>query len=77
MNQPQIELIVPQLNIPKIAQISHVEEMTGFHRSTLRRWWDEGKFPRPQKLNGSTLVWSTQTVIQWIEENTQRGADHE
>ena len=77
MNQPKIELIAPQLNIPPIAQISHVEEMTGFHRSTLRRWWEEGKFPRPQKLNGTTLVWSTQIVIQWIEENIKGDANHE
>ena len=77
MNQPKIDLIIPQLNIPPIAQISHIEELTGFHRSTLRRWWEEGKFPHPQKLNGTTLIWSTQIVVQWIEQNLKRGADHE
>lgn len=64
------------MNQPQISQIVHVEKMTGFHRSTLRRWWEEGKFPAPQKLNGSTLVWSTKLINQWIEENVG-GDSHE
>ena len=71
MNQPKIELIVPQLNIPPMAQICHVEKVTGFHRSTLRRWWETGKFPRPQKLNGTTLVWSREVLSHWINQNVQ------
>jgi len=65
------------MNRSQISQISHVEEMTGFHRSTLRRWWEEEKFPRPQKLNGSTLVWSTHLVNQWIEESIREGVNHD
>ena len=65
------------MNQSQIAQISHVEKITGFHRSTLRRWWEDGKFPRPQKLNGTTLVWPTQLVTQWIEENINGAAGHE
>jgi predicted DNA-binding transcriptional regulator AlpA len=56
MLRSKIDLLIPQIKIPPIAQIAHVEQMTGFHRSTLRRWWEEGKFPRPQKLNGTTLI---------------------
>ncbi len=65
------------INRSQIAQISHIEEITGFHRSTLRRWWEDGKFPRPQKLNGTTLVWPIQLVTQWIEDNIKGGAGHE
>ena len=65
------------MNPSQISQISHVEEMTGFHRSTLRRWWEGGKFPRPQKLNGTTLIWSTSLILQWIEKNVQGGLRHE
>ena len=61
----------------QIVQISHVEEMTGFHRSTLRRWWENGRFPVPHKLNGTTLVWPTQLVNQWIETNVCGGVYHE
>lgn len=43
MTQSKIDLIVPSItlfefSIPLVAQINHVEKMTGFHRSTLRRW---------------------------------------
>lgn len=65
------------MNTPPISQIAHVEKITGFHRSTLRRWWEKGKFPVPQKLNGTTLVWSTQLIYQWIDENLQGGINHE
>lgn len=64
------------MNRTQIAQISDVEEMTGFHRSTLRRWWEDGKFPAPHKLNGTTLIWSTQLINSWIEENVQGDTDH-
>lgn len=65
------------MNRSQIAQISHVEEITGFHRSTLRRWWEAGKFPIPQKLNGKTLVWPTHLINQWIEENVKGVTHHE
>lgn len=29
------------------------------------------KFPVPVKLNGSTLVWNTETINDWIEQNTR------
>lgn len=61
----------------QIAQISDIEKITGFHRSTLRRWWEEDKFPRPQKLNGTTLIWSTKIIMQWIEENIHGGVNHD
>ncbi len=57
------------MNQSQIAQISHAEEITGFHRSTLRRWWKKGKFPLPHKLNGTTLVWQVETIKQWVKEN--------
>jgi predicted DNA-binding transcriptional regulator AlpA len=48
---------------------AEVEQMTGFHRSTLRRWWEIGKFPQPSKLNGTTLVWYREDVNEWIRKN--------
>ncbi len=64
------------MNQNQLAQISHVEEITGFSRSTLRRWWKKGIFPHPQKLNGTTLVWQTQQVKDWIDQQFQ-GDAHE
>lgn len=66
------------MKLPKrIAKISHAEQMTSCHRSTLRRWWESGLFPAPQKLNGKTLVWSVDVIEKWIDENLKGGVNHE
>ena len=49
--------------------ITDVEKIIGRNRLTLRRWWLEGKFPKPIKLNGTTLAWHAKKVYQWIDEN--------
>ncbi len=49
--------------------INDLEQIIGRNRLTLRRWWLEGKFPQPVKLNGSTLVWHSETINRWIEQN--------
>ena len=51
--------------------IKDVEQITGFNRVTIRRWWMAGQFPKPVKLNGTVLTWHHDTIIQWINENTQ------
>lgn len=76
MNQSQIELLVYPITPPQIAQIAHLEKITTFHRSTLRRWWEQDKFPRPQKINGS-LVWHIDTIYDWIEKNVKTGVSHD
>jgi prophage regulatory protein len=52
----------------KILHIPDIEQMTGFHRSTLRRKWENGQFPRPILLDDTRLVWHIDTVNQWINE---------
>ena len=49
-----------------------VEQITGFNRVTLRRWWREGYFPVPVKLNGSVLTWHCDDIHQWIDDITNR-----
>lgn len=53
--------------------ITDLEKIIGRNRLTLRRWWLEGKFPKPVKLNGSTLVWHADTINKWIEQNIKAG----
>lgn len=52
-----------------------VEQITGFKRVTLRRWWREGCFPAPVKLNGSVLTWLYNNIHQWINGNTKHAAN--
>ena len=63
-------------NTNKIQQqilfITDLEKMLGRNRLTLRRWWTDGKFPEPIKLNGTTLAWHTETINHWIQKNIYR-----
>ena len=46
-----------------------VEKLVGRNRLTIRRWWMEGKFPTPVKLNSRTLAWRAQIINEWINQN--------
>ncbi|KTD02120.1 prophage regulatory protein-like protein [Legionella geestiana] len=50
--------------------IKDVEQIIGRHRMTLRRWWVQGKFPKPFKLNDSMLSWHHDVIEEWV--NRQR-----
>lgn len=53
--------------------ITDLEKIIGRNRLTLRRWWTEGKFPRPVKLNGTTLAWHANAINDWIHHNVHMG----
>ena len=57
--------------IPKSAVL---EKIIGRNRLTLRRWWLAGKFPKPVKLNGNTLAWSSDIIDGWIEKSLRSSA---
>ncbi len=49
--------------------ITDLEKIIGRNRLTLRRWWLEDKFPKPVKLNGTTLAWHAKSIHDWINQN--------
>ena len=49
--------------------ITDLEKIIGRNRLTLRRWWTDNKFPKPIKLNGTTLAWHKETIRTWINEH--------
>lgn len=53
--------------------ITDLETLIGRNRLTLRRWWMDGKFPRPVKLNGTTLAWHSNVIYDWINQNIKSG----
>lgn len=55
----------------QILFIDDLEKIIGRNRLTLRRWWLEGKFPAPIKLNGTNLAWHVETIHQWINQHTK------
>lgn len=57
----------------QILFITDLEKLIGRNRLTLRRWWTDGKFPAPIKLNGTTLAWHRETINQWINHSLNQG----
>lgn len=55
----------------QIYSLTDLEKITGRNRLTLRRWWSAGKFPKPIKLNGTSLAWHSVVIANWIEQNMQ------
>ena len=55
--------------LPQVLFIADLEKIIGRDRLTLRRWWVKGKFPKPVKLNGTTLAWSTKIIDEWIDQS--------
>lgn len=63
------DAVTSQILSQQVLFITDLEKILGRNRLTLRRWWMEGKFPKPVKLNGTTLAWHTEAVNDWINQN--------
>ena len=65
------------VNYQKLSQrvlfLPDLEKIIGRNRLTLRRWWLAGKFPKPVKLHGNTLAWSSDIIDGWIEKSLRSG----
>lgn len=46
-------------------RVMPLAQRLGVHHQTLRRWWKNGLFPKPQHRNG-ILLFSNSDVKQWI-----------
>ena len=58
----------------RVLFLPDLEKIIGRNRLTLRRWWLAGKFPKPVKLNGNTLAWSSDIIDGWIEKSLRSSA---
>ena len=46
-------------------RVMPLAQRLGIHHQTLRRWWKNGLFPKPQHRNG-ILLFSNADVKEWI-----------
>jgi prophage regulatory protein len=55
----------------KFLNLQQVLDITGRTKSTLYRWMDEGKFPKPYHLNKTSTSyscgWANDEVQKWID----------
>ena len=56
---------------PKVLRLDAVTKQLGVGRSTLYRWMDEGRFPRPIKLGGRSVGWLVSDIDCWIDQRVQ------
>ena len=54
----------------EVYHTADVENLTGWHRLTLRRRWKKKLFPEP-KLIGGHLCWHAEVIRRWIDENLE------
>ena len=69
MGEIKMEHAIIQTRSQQVLFITDLEKIIGRNRLTLRRWWVEGKFPPPVKLNGTTLAWHAESIHEWIDVN--------
>ena len=57
----------------QLLRITEVSRLTSLAKSTINLWVAQGKFPKPLTLSPTIKVWRNQSLIDWIEvqsENT-------
>lgn len=51
-------------------RVMPLAQRLGIHHQTLRRWWKNGQFPKPQHRNG-ILLFKNSEVKNWIDNQPQ------
>ena len=52
----------------KLLSLKQVVEMVCLSKSTIYRWMDVGKFPKPVSLGGKSVRWRTVDIQEWMKE---------
>ncbi|MFB6349432.1 helix-turn-helix transcriptional regulator [Moraxella sp. ZJ142] len=66
-----------QINLPNIgySSLATLAKMLDINRTTLRRWYNSGKFPEPIYLNGKPRF-DNQAVLKWAENHAMDCQNH-
>ncbi len=57
----------------RFLRLKEVQHRVGLGRSTIYRWMDEGKFPKPHPISGYSVRWLESEIEQWIESKLDSG----
>lgn len=52
--------------VMRLIRLNEVLHRVGLGRSTIYRWMDEGKFPKPYTLGGHSVAWLEAEIDAWI-----------
>lgn len=67
-DNPNTQPLPPLDTLPSegFIRVMPLAQRLGIHHQTLRRWWKNGLFPKPQHRNGIFLLFSNLDVKEWI-----------
>lgn len=57
-------------NQQQIYFIRDAEQLIGRNRQTLRRWWEQNIFPKPQLIK-NRLAWGANVLHEWVKQNIE------
>lgn len=57
----------------RLLRLKDVLHRVGLGRSTIYRWMDEGKFPKPHSIGDYAVRWLESDVDAWIASKTSHG----
>ena len=52
--------------VTRLIRMKEVQHRVGLGRSTIYRWMDAGKFPKPVQLGGYAVAWAQEDIDEWI-----------
>ena len=50
----------------RLLRLRDVQHRVGLGRSTIYRWMDKGKFPRPHPISNHSIRWLESDIDKWI-----------
>ena len=53
-------------SIQRFIRLREVLYRTGLGRSTVYRWMDEGRFPKPVRLGSRSVAWIEHEIDEWL-----------
>jgi len=54
----------------QLLRITEVRRLTSLAKSTINLWVAQGKFPKPLTLSPTIKVWRNQSLIEWIDKQS-------
>jgi prophage regulatory protein len=58
----------------QLLNLKDVRSITKLGRTTIYRWMDQGKFPKPIKLSDASIRWRESDLERWIAERESQAA---
>lgn len=58
----------------QLLRITEVSRLTSLAKSTINLWVAQGKFPKPLTLSPTIKVWRNQSLIDWIDVQTENSS---